>query len=713
MKTEQNSSIYIRFPLGLKLAIIMGAIVLCSLGAVTLLNTYFETKDVRITAESNNLLINTRSANIAEKELGNIRSNSTELLELLSAISGGTKSPLYRQATDLFFLHNADIASLYVFSSSQNPQESAKTKLLNTAFMLEEDIAEDAESSLFLDSSAEIERVLRGETVLLNSSPYYERPMISLLFPYGLGNENLACAVSFSSEALLDLLSTTTENTTCLINDSDDLLVHPDTARVLSCENFHTHPLVQNLRADSESNIKSRQIPYKARNAETGRTQSYYGAYQKLGIGDAVVVTVVPLSSVLEGVYATMRNNIFLTATVLFITILLVVCYTRFFISRNLRQLSRAIEEIRKGNFNTSLIAELNTTRRDEIGVLNQSTKDEQDFLNTFAKFTNHSVAKAIATKSIDFEPHLKDCTIFFSDIRNFTAISNEFKTRFGTKSAAEIIAFLNDYMGRMVNCVTLSFGNIDKFEGDAIMGVWGLMRKGELKYESMPNGDAQKAELKALHEEHVREDAVNCIRCALAMRYALMEYNRDAKRFNSENPSKYKPLIRIGCGINTGRVTAGVMGGDEKMEYTAIGDAVNFASRAESTTKPCGTDILISEDTYSVLKATHIRSEENNFTIPADFCNDEIVAEKIPVTISVKGKGDQHFYGIVNMPNFDIEGFFKRGNAAFTPDSDCLRAVGKAGPKTLTEVRLLLNIPEPDFSKVNLNEAENKTVIK
>lgn len=713
MKTEQKSSIYIRFPLGLKLAIIMGAIVLCSLGAVTFLNTYFETKDVRITAESNNLLINTRSANIAEEVLNDIRSSSTELLELLGAISGGQRSPLYRQATDLFFLHNADIASFYLFSNTQNPMGNAKIALVNETFMTQEEVPETAETDFFLDNSEALERALNGETVLLNSSPYFSVPMISLVFPYSTENTNFACAVSFSAQKLLNLLATNTENTTCLINDSDELLVHPDLIRVLACENLHTHPLVQELRGENASSIRTRQIQYRARNAQTGRTESYFGAYQKLGIGDAVVVTVVPLSFVLEGVYATMKNNLFLTATVLFITILLVVCYTRFFISRNLRQLSRAVEEIRKGNFNTKLISELNTQRTDEIGLLNRSTKDEQDFLNTFAKFTNQSVAKAIATKSIDFEPHLKDCTIFFSDIRNFTAISNEFKTRFGPKSAAEIIAFLNDYMGRMVNCVNLSSGNIDKFEGDAIMGVWGLMRRGELKYESMRDGDAQKEALRLSHQAHVREDAVNCIRCALAMRYALMEYNRDAKRFNSEHPQKYKPLIRIGCGINTGRVTAGVMGGEEKMEYTAIGDAVNFASRAESTTKPCGTDILISEDTYAVLKATHIKSEENNFSIPADFCKDEIVVEKIPVTISVKGKGDQHFYGVVNMPQFDVEAFFKKGNAAFTPDADCLRAVGKTGPSSLAELRTLLNIPTPDFSKVNLNEEENKTVIK
>ena len=86
-----------------------------------------------------------------------------------------------------------------------------------------------------------------------------------------------------------------------------------------------------------------------------------------------------------------------------------------------------------------------------------------------------------------------------------------------------------------------------------------------------------------------------------------------------------------------------------------------------------------------------------------------ELIVECIPVTFEVKGKGAQHFYGVVNMPQFDIEEFFKTSDPNFVADKDCLKAVGKDGPMTLAEVRELLGIPVPDFEVVNLNEEENK----
>ncbi len=115
--------------------------------------------------------------------------------------------------------------------------------------------------------------------------------------------------------------------------------------------------------------------------------------------------------------------------------------------------------------------------------------------LVTVSKLTNKGVTKAIARKEIDFEPHLKDITIFFSDIRGFTAISDGFNKRFGEKSASEIISFLNDYMARMVNCITLSGGNVDKFEGDAIMACWGVLRDDNLDFESLPDSDPNNKE--------------------------------------------------------------------------------------------------------------------------------------------------------------------------------------------------------------------------
>lgn len=195
------------------------------------------------------------------------------------------------------------------------------------------------------------------------------------------------------------------------------------------------------------------------------------------------------------------------------------------------------------------------------------------------------------------------------------------------------------------------------------------------------------------------------------------MKYNKDAEAFTAahagEERALYKPHIRIGCGINSGRATCGIMGSEDKMEYTAIGDAVNFASRTESSNKLCGTDILITEDTYNILKDDFIKNKSNNFSIKDENKENEIVVEMIPVEFEVKGKGVQHFYGVVNMPGFDLEKFFAQGDAEFVPDSECLKACGSDGPKTLDEVRTMLGIPVPEYAKVNLNEEENKIQVK
>ena len=706
----------VKFPLGVKLALIIGSIVVISLGAVTFLNSYFVSKDVRITAEDNNLTINTRSATTVQNELASVRANVLQLLDLITVVNGGRNSALARQAEAFFFERNQNMAAVLI-TSSVNDYTQVDTRLENTRFFSSNEL-DPSVSDEFLNANAEaIFRSCNGETIALNASPYFNLGVMALLLPYRENGLEQCCVILFSLESIADVLGTGGTNTTFMINDNDDLLCYPDSEKILSGQSMKTHALVVEMRQSNQNNEDSRQIPYTSKDEETGAVKQYYGAYQKLNIADIVVLTTVPLDVVLEGVNTTRRNNLFLTAIVLFVSIIFILTFSRYAISRHLRRLTASAEEIQKGNFNTPLIGMLNTNRKDEIGVLNKSTQDEQEFLNTFARFTNRGVAKAIARKEIDFEPHLKDVSIFFSDIRGFTAISDGFKNRFGEDSPRQIIGFLNDYMSRMVNCVTISGGTIDKFEGDAIMAVWGILRDDNLDFELLPDTDPEKAQKAQAHAEHVQSDAINAIRGTIAMRYALMQYNKDAEAFTKahehEAKAQYKPHIRIGCGINTGRATCGIMGSEDKMEYTAIGDSVNFASRTESSNKPCGTDILITQDTYNLLKKKYIRCEENNFKLDAEYAQDEIVVEMIPVEFEVKGKGAQHFYGVVNMPQFDIEKFFKTADENFKLDADCARCVGPTGPKTLNEVRNLLGIPIPEFESVNLNEEENKIQVK
>ncbi len=710
----------IRFSLGAKLALIIGLIVVVSLGTVTFLNGYFISEDMRITAEENNLLVNTRAANLVQNELSQVCANTMQLLDVMSLVRGGQQSAASKQMASLFFERNQSIAAILVLDVPEPTAASKKTvkkvlALENTLFFTQHTIKDTYTDDFLRNQVSTIARVCAGETLSINASPFYNTFLLALFIPYRENATEQCCLILFDGAKISEQFRTGA--TTFAINSAGELLLHPHFELVLHAEKMQDNPLVMAVQSSRGSSARSsHQMQFSVENA-AGKVESYIGAYQTLSVADVSVLTTVPLSVVLEGARATVRNNIYLMLVVLFISVALILLFARFCISRHLRMLTACAEEIQNGNFNSELIPLLNVRRRDEIGILNQSTKDEQEFLNTFAHFTNKGVAKAIARKEIDFDPHLKDVTIFFSDIRGFTAISDTFKTRFQDDSPREIIGFLNDYMSRMVNCVTISGGTIDKFEGDAIMAVWGILRDESLAFEQLPDGDSEKERLAALHHKHVQEDAIAAIRGTVAMRYALMQYNKDAKAFTAshvhEARAQYKPHIQIGCGINTGRATCGIMGSEDKMEYTAIGDSVNFASRTESANKPCGTDILITEDTYNLLKKDYIRCYENDFSLSPEHEADELVVEQIPVAFDVKGKGEQHFYGVVNMPQFDIAAFFSVTEPDFTVDADCAQCVGPQGPKTLADVRTLLGIPIPDFETVHLNEEENKIQIK
>lgn len=686
-----------KFSIGVKLIAIISLILITSLTGLTYMVSYFVSADARINAEENNMTINNRAASDTNARLDSVISNVEMFLDLLD---DSNKDDLQIQKdTNSFFERNKEIAAIYL----------PKTEELfsNKTFIISHEIEENQFFDYLKSEEDYLEMAKNGNFIIGNAALIFNFPLLAIFSPLSsyFGFEEVV--IFYSAEALAETFSSGNVNQSFLVNSEGIVLVHPDVELMLSAQNLSENPLFLQM---STSNQSSEQIYF------TDETETeYIGAYKLIENSSVGVLTVVQTQIVLEAVNTTTRRNIYLTFAILSLSIMIIWFFSKS-LSNPLKSLTNVTNQINQGNFDTDLFDDLQTKRKDEIGVLIGSTKNERQILETFSHLTNKAVTKAVIRKEIDFDAHLKDITIFFSDIRGFTAISDDFSKRFGEKSAGEIIGFLNDYMGRMVNCITITGGNVDKFEGDAIMACWGVLRNDNLDFEQLPDSDPKKLELQAEHENHKKQDALSAVKTVIGMRYALMKYNKDAKIFTethkSEENAQYKPHIKIGCGLNSGRATVGFMGSYEKMEFTSIGDAVNLASRTEASNKPCGTDGLITEDTYNLLKNDFIRCEENNYQILPENEENEIIVEKIPVSFEVKGKGKQHFYGIVNMPKFDIEKFFKMAEPDFSVDFDCINCVGPKGPKTLDEVRNLLGIPIPDFSGVNLDEEENKTKI-
>lgn len=162
-----------------------------------------------------------------------------------------------------------------------------------------------------------------------------------------------------------------------------------------------------------------------------------------------------------------------------------------------------------------------------------------------------------------------KNLTVFFSDIEGFTSLSEGM-------SPLDVVSLLNEYLSEMTEIIFKFEGLLDKYEGDAIMAVFGA-------------------------PVNQSDHAVKACRCALENQKALARLREKWKK-------EGKPEFKARIGINTGEVVVGNMGSKMRFDYTVIGDNVNLASRLETANKIMDTEILVSEST-ALLAASDIIS--------------------------------------------------------------------------------------------------------
>lgn len=196
-----------------------------------------------------------------------------------------------------------------------------------------------------------------------------------------------------------------------------------------------------------------------------------------------------------------------------------------------------------------------------------------------------------------NFEGESKELSVLFSDIRNFTSISEAL-------SASQLKTLLNDFFTPITGIIFDYHGTIDKYVGDMVMAFWGA-----------PIDDAN-------HRQHAVEAALK-----------ILEKVEELKPiFEAQG----LPEVNIGVGINSGFMNVGDMGSTYRRSYTVLGDAVNLGSRLEGLTKTYGVKLLIGQETYDHLDAylcrlvdkVQVKGKEESIRIYQPLCLESEASE-------------------------------------------------------------------------------------
>jgi adenylate cyclase len=284
---------------------------------------------------------------------------------------------------------------------------------------------------------------------------------------------------------------------------------------------------------------------------------NYFVTFTPLGFKGWLVATVIPASDFLAEVE---RNSRRLAWMLGIFTLAIAAGVTWFARAAIARPLARVTGELRHiENFELGRVRRL-PSPLSEIDRLSAALVRMASGLASFQKYIPTELVRTLVGRGIEAKPggSHQPISVMFTDLAGFTALSE--------KLGDAVVPILAEYLGRMSAVIHEDRGTIDKFIGDAIMAFWGA---------PIPNPN----------------HALDACRAAIHCQQALAELAAEARAQGRE------PL-KMRVGINSGNILVGNIGSEERLNYTAIGDAVNLASRLESLNKRYGTLMLIGEET-------------------------------------------------------------------------------------------------------------------
>jgi adenylate cyclase len=279
----------------------------------------------------------------------------------------------------------------------------------------------------------------------------------------------------------------------------------------------------------------------------------YLVSATKLGFRDWTVVTVIPGGDFLEEIDRSTQRLAIALAVFAVAAALAAVLMSRLFLARPLLRVVgqlRHVEEFRLDRVTTQ------PSRLKEIDEISAGLSAMSRGLSSFQKFLPTELVRTLVSQGIEARPggRKREITVMFTDLVGFTRLSETLGDR--------IVPILAEYLGRMSRLVHEGGGTIDKFIGDAVMAFWGA-----------PQDDPD-------HVLHACRTALDCQRMMAGLAHLTRPHGL--------------PPLAMRIGLNTGTALVGNIGSEERLNYTAIGDPVNLASRLETLNKHYGTRIIV-----------------------------------------------------------------------------------------------------------------------
>ena len=549
-----------KFSIQFKLMVVISSVLAVTTSAIITLATYFFKTDNKVRILETNLEL----VRVVELK---VRADLNAVVDKGKQLALTLKQDFKFQQQIEFFLeqffkNDSNFIYLGVYKLKDDKIVQVES-LYNTVYLSKVSLEKKDINDVIERNQIEFKKSFSGLSTLINASQGFQEPIICISIPPLEEDDDITndviLVIMIKLEIILDAFKKSGITETFMVSGDGTVIAHHDPKLLLGGKNLIESPIVRGMLSSQTTNGQQ------SFEGEDGRR--YLGSFQKLKyrFSNIGIISTIPEDKAFEAVYEIQERNIYIMIISLCTSLVVIVIFAKSLSSPILSLLDETVK-ISKGMFKLNI----QRTTNDEVGILT-------DYFITMAKgLEEREKVKSILGSMIDpvvVQEAMNDLvalkrgsektiTAFFSDVAGFSNISEQLKS-------VDLASLLNEYLSAMTLILQKHNGVLDKYIGDAIVGIFGAPV-------DVPNHS-----VKACH-------------ASLQMINKLSDLREYWIKNNLYSKEAQEMDVRIG--LNTGPAKVGFMGTDNMGSFTMMGDTVNLAARLEAAGKDYGVNILISE---------------------------------------------------------------------------------------------------------------------